>query len=84
MNSLYAIFEDYPRHCMLLTEGDDALPYFDSLKKTMDIDGRALLAAWVVDPDSEHADVIAVHGKVPVYIAERHRRWREGREMLSG
>ena len=77
MNSLFAIFDDYPRHCMLLVEGDDALPYFESLKRSMDVDGRAVVGVWVVDPDSAAQDVVAVFGLMPYYIAERHSDWRD-------
>ncbi len=73
MRKWHAIFEDDPQ-----TDKDveEPLKRFEDAATAGEINGRKVIAMWIIDEATEQADVIKVAGRVPGNIARRHDAWK--------
>lgn len=75
MRKWKAIFADDIPNEATIQEGDlgaDALKRFDEVWNVRNIDGRKIIAMWIIDKATEQEDVIKIAGKVPIPINERY------------
>ena len=55
--------------------GAEALEDFEAAAKAGELDGRNIYGMWIIDYDTEQADVIAISRDVPSEIRDRHNAY---------
>ena len=75
----FAIFADQPERAVQVEEAGDLLARFDMAADLRHHGGRQIKGMWIIRGDGDGADVLRIHGLVPVgisvrfYEAQRHR-----------
>jgi hypothetical protein len=75
MRKWMVVFSDAPQRGMEIAQAahaDSTVDFmFDAAARTGEIDGQIVSAMWLLDPENDRADVLAVYGSYSVTIGDR-------------